>query len=56
VEVDFLLPKRKGLTTTAERNYLHVEDSTVEVATRGNIGDGEDEVINAGDLHIVTIL
>jgi hypothetical protein len=39
------------MAPVGERDYLHAQDSFVEAAGRLNIGDREDDVVEAEDLH-----
>src|ERR1700722_6091207 len=51
VQVDLLLAEFEGGGPFPETNALHAEHLRVEVAGLGDVGDGQYEVVEAGDLH-----
>jgi hypothetical protein len=51
VEVDLLLAERERLAPTRERDDLHAQYPLVEATRELDVGDSEDDVIEAQDLH-----
>ncbi len=51
VEVDLLLREAQGLPPSSEREDLHAQYLLVEAAGRFNVGDCQDNVVKAEDVH-----
>lgn len=51
MQVDLLITEGKRLPPLTERDHLHAEDAGVEAACHADVGDGENEVIDAVDGH-----
>src|SRR5581483_7653037 len=54
VQVDLLLAEFERGAALAEMHDLHPEHLRIEVAGLGDIGDGQHQMIEAGDLHANT--
>ena len=49
VQVDFAGAELQGAAPGAERDRAHAQDPLVEVSALVQVGDGQDQVVEAGD-------
>ena len=51
MEIDLLLREIQSLSSSGKRDDFHAEYLLVEAAGRFNVGDCQDDVVKAEDLH-----